>query len=137
MQPEKINNQSQTFLPVHPFLEKIKIKQIMKTSCTWNGQWLSNYFKGYPEVTMLKITLAPGERLPVHMHPVISSSYILSGELTVVSDAGEKKHFKKGDAFVCLVDQYHYGKNDGREPVEILVNYVGEKEKPVSIVQKL
>jgi quercetin dioxygenase-like cupin family protein len=65
--------------------------------------------------------------------PVINVAYMLRGELTVVSKNGEKKVIKSGDPLVELVNQDHYGINNGEEPVEILVVYFGEVGKPITV----
>ncbi len=113
----------------------INAEQILKTTSAWNNDSLADYFKETPEVTVLKILIEPQAKLPVHMHPEISVSYILTGELTVISDTGDERTFNKGQSFVCLVNQYHYGQNKGDVPVEVLVVYVGKKGKPITLLQ--
>lgn len=106
-------------------LQHIQIKEIMKASKTWNGGPLGDSFGREREVSMIRITLRPGERLPMHSHPVISVDYILSGELTVISNEGEQKVFREGEGFLGLVNQNHYGVNKGLSDTEILAVYFG------------
>jgi quercetin dioxygenase-like cupin family protein len=111
----------------------VEVEQLIKTTSSWNGVSLPDFADGETEVTMLKITIAPHTTLPEHFHPVINVAYMLRGELTVVSKKGEKKVIKSGDPLVELVNQDHYGINNGEEPVEILVVYFGEVGKPITV----
>ncbi len=52
--------------------------------------------KGTPEVTALKITMDPGAKTGWHYHPVTALGYVLSEELQVEMDTGEKHHWKQG-----------------------------------------
>lgn len=123
-------------LSVHSLLaSEVQVEQLAKTTSSWNGVSLPDCASGETEVTMLKITIAPHTRLPNHFHPVINVAYMLSGELTVVSEKGERKTIRKGDPLVELVNQEHYGINNGDEPVQILVVYIGETGKPITIKQ--
>ena len=47
----------------------------------WTGQKLPAYPSGQPEISVLKITIPPGQRLPMHKHPVINAAVVLRGEL--------------------------------------------------------
>lgn len=107
--------------------QKISVEKILKSSATWNGVALSDHFSQDHEVTMVKISIGPGERLPMHSHPVMSVSYILSGELTVISDMSEQKVFHTGQAFLGLINQNHYGMNNTESEVEVLAVYLGKQ----------
>lgn len=104
----------------------------MKSTSTWNGVALSDLFHQDHEVTMAKISIAPNERLPMHLHPVISVSYVLSGELTVVSEKGEKRIFQAGNGFLGCVNQNHYGVNNTSKEVEVLAVYFGKEGESVT-----
>ena len=58
---------------------------------------------------------------------------LLKGELTVVTEEKETLHVKAGDAIAEVVDKWHYGKNEGNEPAEIIVFYAGVKDTPITI----
>jgi quercetin dioxygenase-like cupin family protein len=45
----------------------------------WTGQKLPAYPSGQPEISILKITIPPGQRLPMHKHPVINVAVVLKG----------------------------------------------------------
>ena len=106
-----------------------KTEVLAKSSKSWDGSPLPEYPKGTPEVSILKITIEPGAELPMHKHPVINAGVLLSGELTVITEDNKTLHLKPGEALIELVDKWHYGKNEGNVPVEIVVFYastVGE-----------
>ncbi|MCG2589651.1 cupin domain-containing protein [Rhodohalobacter sulfatireducens] len=108
--------------------QPVKSTQILQTQSTWNGADLSYSVSGEEEITALKIEFAPGAETAWHRHPVASLAYIISGELEVIlKDSKESKIFRKGDAFSEVINTWHYGKNIGDEPVELIVFYVGEK----------
>jgi quercetin dioxygenase-like cupin family protein len=114
----------------------IKVDVLTKTTEMWDGELLPAYPQGQPEVTILKITIAPGQKLPVHKHPYINAGMLLRGQLTVTAtETGETRHLKAGDTLVELVNKSHYGKNDGTEPAEILVIYSGIEGQPVTVLE--
>jgi quercetin dioxygenase-like cupin family protein len=60
---------------------------------------------------------------------------MLAGKLTVVTEAGQTLHLEAGDAIVEVVDQWHYGHNEGTEPAELIVFYAGVREQPLTVKQ--
>lgn len=109
--------------------QPVKSTQILQTQSTWNGADLSYSVTGEEDITALKIEFAPGAETAWHRHPVTSMAYIISGELEVIlKDSNKSKIFRKGDAFAEVINTWHYGKNIGDVPVELIVFYVGEKK---------
>jgi len=102
---------------------------------TWTGKKLPAYPSGQPEISILKITIPPGQRLPMHKHPVINAGVVIRGELTVTTDKGEVLHLKAGQPIIEVVNEWHYGANHGTEPVELIVFYAGVKGTPITIPQ--
>ena len=116
----------------------IKVDILSKTSTSWDKKTLPDYPKGKPEITILRITVPPKVQLPLHKHPVINAGVLLKGELTVITeDINETLHLKAGDSIVELVNKWHYGKNEGSEPAEIIVFYAGTPETPITIKKNL
>ena len=103
----------------------IEAKVLAKSSRSWDGAELPNYPNAKPEITIIHITIAPGALLPLHKHPVINAGILLSGQLTVATEENETLHMKAGDALIEVVDKWHYGKNEGSVPAEIVVFYAG------------
>jgi quercetin dioxygenase-like cupin family protein len=112
---------------------KIEVAQLVKTSSSWDGSALPAYGEGKPEVTVLRVTIPPGARLPMHKHPVINVAVVLSGELTVETEEGKTLHVGAGKGFAEVVDRWHYGRNDGDVPVEIVAFYAGTVDTPISV----
>ena len=111
----------------------VEVEVLAKTSLSWDGSHLPDYSKGAPEITILRIKVPPGVQLPLHEHPVINAGVLLSGELTVVTEDGKTLHLKTGDSIVEVVNKWHYGKNEGNEPAEIIVFYAGVQGTPITI----
>ena len=103
---------------------------------TWTGKKLPAYPSGQPEISILKITIPPGQRLPMHKHPVINAGVVIRGELTVTTDKGEVLHLKAGQPIIEVVNEWHYGANHGTEPVELIAFYAGVKGTPITVPQK-
>lgn len=111
----------------------VKVEVLSKTSSSWNGNPLPEYPEGRPEVTILRIAIPPGVKLPLHKHPVINAGVMTKGELTVTTEKGQVHHLRAGDPIVEVVDTWHYGRNDGDETAEIVVFYAGIKGEPITI----
>ncbi len=111
----------------------VTVDVLSKTTRSWDGTVLPAYSKGRPEITILRITVPPGARLPVHEHPEINAGVMLKGQLTVVTEAGERLHLKAGDTIVEVVNKWHRGENPGDEPAVIVVFYAGVDGTPITI----
>jgi quercetin dioxygenase-like cupin family protein len=109
--------------------------ELVKSSTSWDGQPLPAYKRGRPEITILRITIPPNYTLPMHKHPVINAGVLLKGKLTVVTESGDIIHLKPYDPIVEVVNTWHYGRNDGDEPAEIIVFYAGEKGMPITVIK--
>jgi quercetin dioxygenase-like cupin family protein len=114
-------------------INNVEVKQLAKSTKSWDGEALPAYPQGQPEVTILRIKIPAGEKLEVHNHPVINAGVLLTGELTVVAEDNKTLHLKAGDSIVELVNKKHYGKNEGAETAEIIVFYAGVENKPITV----
>jgi len=114
----------------------INIEVLTATNVMWDGTVLPNYPTEKPEITILKITVAPKAALPMHKHPVINAGYMVKGNLTVNTMDGETLNLKTGDTIIELVNKWHYGKNEGDVPAEIIVFYAGNKDQPYTVLKK-
>jgi len=111
----------------------VTVDVLAKTTASWNGAPLPEYNPGTPEVTILRILIPAGTKLPLHEHPVINAGVLIKGELTVITQDKKTLYLKAGDAIVEVVDTWHYGRNDGNEPAEIIVFYAGVKDTPITV----
>jgi quercetin dioxygenase-like cupin family protein len=109
-----------------------KFEELAKSTKGWDGRPLPAYPDGTPEITILKVTYPPGAATDLHDHPVISAGYLVSGELTVYT--GDKTlHMKAGDSLIEIVNQEHYGRNDGEEPAVLIVVYASVTDQPITV----
>ena len=109
---------------------------LLQADQSWNGKPYTQYPKGRPELTMLKVTLAAHTVLPWHTHPMPNACYVLSGTLTLHDKAsGKTKVVHQGEAFAESVDDVHRGEA-GDEPVVLLITYAGTPGEPTSIPVK-
>jgi len=112
-------------------------KEILKQSdSSWDGSKLPAYPDEPPFISIVKFVVPPKAQLPWHEHPMINAGVLISGELTVVKEDGSQNHLKAGDGIIELVDTWHYGRNDGEVPAEIIVVYVGVKGQPLAILKE-
>ncbi|MCE5195124.1 MAG: cupin domain-containing protein [Nitrospiraceae bacterium] len=111
----------------------IIVDVLSKTSLSWDSKPLPEYSEGKPEITILKIKIPPGAQLPLHKHPVINAGVLLSGELTVITSDNKILKLKAGEAFVEVVHTWHYGKNEGSTPAEIIVFYAGTSGMMITV----
>jgi len=110
-----------------------QVEVLAKTSASWDQSRMPAYPAGTPEVTILRIKIPPGVQLPLHRHPVINAGVLLAGELTVYAEGDKILHLQAGDSIVELVNQWHFGKNEGTETAEIIVFYAGSVDSPISV----
>src|SRR5215475_2508972 len=83
---------------------------LLRTGSSWDGEPYKSYPSGQPELTILKITLAPHTKLEWHSHPIPNAAYLLSGELTLERKKdGKKQRFAAGQALSETVDTLHRG----------------------------
>jgi len=106
---------------------------LLKTAASWDGDALPAYPEGQPEITILRITIPPHTQLPMHKHPVINAGILLKGELTVMTEGKQTLKLKAGDLIAELVNKWHYGKNEGDVPAEIMVFYAGIKDGAITV----
>ena len=109
------------------------VKQLVSSSRSWDGHELPAYPTEKPEIAILRITIPPGARLPVHQHPVINAGVLISGQLTVVTKDHQTLHLEAGDPIVEVVNTWHSGLNEGKTPADIIVFYAGTAGVPLSI----
>jgi quercetin dioxygenase-like cupin family protein len=114
----------------------ISVKELVRTSKSWDGKSLVPYPQGQPEITILRISIPAGARLDTHSHPVINAGVLVSGQLTVKTTDGKVLRLKAGDPIVEVVNTLHYGINEGTVPAEIVVFYAGIVGQAVTVSEQ-
>jgi len=81
---------------------------LLQTTQSWNGKPYLHYPSGQPQLTTLKVTIAPHTSLPWHSHPIPNAVYVLSGTLTLHDRAsGKTLVVHQGQAVAESVDDVH------------------------------
>jgi quercetin dioxygenase-like cupin family protein len=109
---------------------------LLQTEKSWNGKQYTHYPTGQPQLTTLKVTLAPHTALPWHTHPFPNVVYVLSGTLTLHDKAsGKTLVVHQGEAVGESVDDVHRGEA-GDQPTVLLITYAGTPGVPTSVPAK-
>jgi quercetin dioxygenase-like cupin family protein len=109
---------------------------LLQTTQSWNGKPYTHYSSGQPQLTTLRVTIAPHTSLPWHYHPVPNVVYVISGTLTLRDRAsGKTLVLHQGQAVGESVDDVHRGEA-GDQPAVLLITYSGTPGVPTSIPAK-
>ncbi len=109
---------------------------LLQASQSWNGKPYSHYPTGQPQLTTIKMSIAPHTALPWHTHPFPNAVYVLSGSLTLHDKAsGKTLVIHQGQAVGESVDDIHRGET-GDEPAVLLITYAGTQGVATSIPAK-
>ena len=74
------------------------------------------------QVIVTRLAIPPGVELPVHKHPFPRMAYVLAGQLVVTDvESGSETTYAQGDFIVEMTGTWHFGRNDGTGPLELLV----------------
>jgi quercetin dioxygenase-like cupin family protein len=72
---------------------------LLQTTQSWNGKSYAHYPTGQPQLTTIKLTIAPHTALPWHTHPYPNVVYVLSGSLTLHDKvSGKTQVVRQGQA---------------------------------------
>ena len=82
-------------------------------------------------VRMIKVTLAPGEEMVMHTHPVQIMYCLEGGQITANFKSGKKEtmDIKAGDAMQAPSDPPHTTKNTGTTTLSFLEIEIGSGKK--------
>ena len=110
----------------------VHIQILLSANSSWDGEPYQSYPSGQPELSVLKITLAPRTQLEWHSHPMPSAAYIVAGEVTLERKRdGKKQRFTAGQAISETIDTFHRGVA-GNDPVVVIVFYAGRLGLPLT-----
>lgn len=119
-----------------PKIATAQRETLLQTTQSWNGKPYTHYSTGQPQLTTLKVTIAPHTSLPWHYHPMPNAVYVLSGTLTLHDRAsGKTLVVHQGQAVGESVDDVHRGEA-GDEPAVLLITYAGTPGVPTSVPAK-
>lgn len=109
------------------FMAHINAQDVLKTNPTY-----SKLLADTAGVRMMKVTLAPGEEMAMHTHPVQILYCIEGGQITVHYKNGKTETFElnAGDAMQAPPDPPHTTKNTGTKTLSFLeIEIKGMKNK--------
>ncbi len=112
-----------------------RVDVLLESTKSWDGTMLPSYPDEQPQISILRIEIPAGARLPMHLHPVINAGVLIEGNLTVFKEDGNSFDINEGDAVIEVVDQWHYGHNQKDDPAVIIVFYAGTENLPLSITK--
>ena len=112
---------------------QVEITELIRTSQSWDGVELPDYFKGRPELVAVKYVFPAGQKLGWHHHPVMNYGILVQGELTIIGQNGEEKVVHEGEPVVEMVGTIHHGENRGSKPVILYMFYLSQKDLPLAV----
>lgn len=111
--------------------DQITVETLAQGNTSWDGGPFK-YPKNDPEITVSKITIPHGFKIPLHCHPVPLAAYIIKGKLEVIKESGQKKIFKQGDGLIEVMNTWHKGQSLAKI-TELVVFYAGSKQFPLTL----
>ena len=94
----------------------------------------SELFGGPADVTVRRLTIAPGELLGWHYHPGVGAYTIVRrGTLTSEDGCGGETIYTAGQAFLEPPYRVHRGKNQGVGEVETVQTFIVPSGTPISV----
>ena len=112
---------------------KVETEELIRTSQSWDGVELPDYFEGRPELVAVKYVFPPGMKLGWHHHVAMNYGVLVQGELTIIGQDGKTKVVHEGEAVVEMVGTIHHGENRGTKPVILYMFYLSQKDLPLAV----
>ena len=113
--------------------QKVVSTALIRTSQSWDGVELPDYFKGRPELVAVKYVFPAGQKLGWHHHPVMNYGILVQGELTIIGLDGKEKVVHEGEPVVEMVGTIHHGENRGSKDVILYMFYLSQKDMPLAV----
>ena len=79
---------------------KVVSTELIRTSQSWDGVELPDYFQGRPELVAVKYVFPAGQKLGWHHHVAMNYGVLVQGELTIIGLDGKTKVVHEGEAVV-------------------------------------
>ena len=114
-------------------VKEVVSTELIRTSQSWDGVELPDYFQGRPELVAVKYVFPAGKKLGWHHHPVMNYGILVQGELTIIGQDGQEKVVHEGEPVVEMVNTIHHGENRGSKPVILYMFYLSQKDLPLAV----
>ena len=108
-------------------------EELIRTSQSWDGVELPDYFQGRPELVAVKYVFPAGQKLGWHHHPVMNYGILAQGELTIIGLDGKEKVVHEGEVVVEMVNTIHHGENRGSKPVILYMFYLSQDGQQLAV----
>ncbi|MCR4958752.1 MAG: cupin domain-containing protein [Prevotella sp.] len=112
---------------------EVEKTELIRTSQSWDGVELPDYFEGRPELVAMKYVFPAGQKLGWHHHPVMNYGILIQGELTIIGQDGKEKTVHEGEPVVEMVNTIHHGENRGTKPAILYMFYLSQKDMPLAV----
>ena len=113
--------------------KKVVSTELIRTSQSWDGVELPDYFQGRPELVAVKYVFPAGQKLGWHHHPVMNYGVLVQGELTIIGQDGKTKVVHEGEPVVEMVGTIHHGENRGTKDCILYMFYLSQKDLPLAV----
>ena len=113
--------------------QAVSSEELIRTSQSWDGVELPDYFQGRPELVAVKYVFPAGKKLGWHHHPVMNYGVLVQGELTIIGLDGKTKVVHEGEAVVEMVGTIHHGENRGTKDCILYMFYLSQKDLPLAV----
>ncbi len=114
-------------------VQQVESVELIRTSQSWDGVELPDYFEGRPELVAVKYVFPVGQKLGWHHHVAMNYGVLVQGELTIIGQDGKTKVVHEGEAVVEMVGTIHHGENRGTKPVILYMFYLSQKDLPLAV----
>ena len=113
--------------------KQVETIELLRTSQSWDGAELPDYYLGRPEIVAMKYVFPAGEKLGWHHHDVMNFGVLVQGELTIVAQDGTEKVVHEGEAVVEMVGTIHHGENRREKPAILYMFYLSQQDMPLAM----
>ena len=113
--------------------KKVVSTELIRTSQSWDGVELPDYFQGRPELVAVKYVFPAGQKLGWHHHVAMNYGVLVQGELTIIGLDGKRKVVHEGEAVVEMVGTIHHGENRGTKDCILYMFYLSQKDLPLAV----
>ncbi len=114
-------------------MNQLETIELIRTSQSWDGADLPDYFLGRPEIVAMKYVIPQGQKLGWHHHDAMNCGILVQGELTIVAQNGTEKVVHEGEAVVEMVGTVHHGENRGDKTVILYMFYLSKEGLSLSV----
>jgi len=113
--------------------QQVQSIELIRTSQSWDGVELPDYFQGRPELVAVKYVFPAGQKLGWHHHVAMNYGVLVQGELTIIGLDGQTKVVHEGEPVVEMVGTIHHGENRGKKDVILYMFYLSQKDLPLAV----